>query len=80
MAKGTGLTEAELERAARSYCELMGVDPDAPIGGSHPEHPTLAIMQPAWRWQIGRVRDFVAISQAVAEARRAALAERGGAE
>ena len=51
------LTDDQLERAARMYCELAKMDPDERVQHGHPEGYAVALYSPRWRLVAAEIRD-----------------------
>lgn len=67
------MNDEQLERAAKRYCELLGIDPREPDDMAAPGYtgPTYAtpVYPPKWRGALSRIRDFAAMLEAVEHAK-----------
>jgi hypothetical protein len=66
------LTDEDIEAAARKYCELVGLDPDAKILQPPAYSPDgtsslVAMYGPQWKAYAGAVRSYRAMNQAIKE-------------
>ena len=65
------LSDAQVERAAREYCRLMGLDPDQRVGLPSPPGSMVYLQGPQWQAYALSVRSTAAMIEALAFMERA---------
>ena len=62
------MDEQKLEKAARKYCELQGIDPDDRVSWAHPDHPTLGVSGPRWQSLVTEMKRWAITHEAIRSA------------